>query len=150
MPSVQFQFRDLAKSLLSSDVTPRVKVTPAYAPLNFSSSIISKDPLEANLDENSSATIEDIVPNLYHCELWTNKVETTFDMLVTNSASGSLSAADCMVSTFTGSFGGTTYFKLVPAPASLDDPGQEGWLAMDATFIYVYSGGWKRSPISQF
>ena len=36
-------------------------------------------------------------------------------------------------------------------PAYPNSPGQEGWLAVDGDYIYVYSGGsWKRVPISTF
>jgi len=37
------------------------------------------------------------------------------------------------------------------APTSSSDPGQEGWMAYDGNFHYIYVGGmWRRQPLSNF
>jgi len=37
------------------------------------------------------------------------------------------------------------------APRSSDSPGQEGWIAYDSSYFYVYMGGkWLKTPVAQF
>jgi hypothetical protein len=37
------------------------------------------------------------------------------------------------------------------APSFPDSPGTDGWMAHDASYLYIYTGGsWKRVPINQF
>jgi hypothetical protein len=46
---------------------------------------------------------------------------------------------------------GKPYLKVVQPPASITDDGQEGAVAFDDDYFYIYSnGGWRRVPIAQF
>lgn len=150
MPSVLFSFKTLANKELSTDVSPRVTMTPFYSPLSYSSSIYPGDPEEAELDENSSATFTGVIPNVYQVDVFTHKKETTFFILVSNDTSGSVNAADLLLNDWTGSNSGAN-LKLVAEPATTASFGQSGWIAFGSDYVYIYSASdavWKRTAIS--
>lgn len=38
-----------------------------------------------------------------------------------------------------------------PAPKKSTDYGEEGWMAKDTNYFYIYTNGkWERRPVSQF
>jgi hypothetical protein len=135
MASILLSFKDLEQNLITSSEAPRVKLTPRYAPLRFSGSVIAKDSIERELDSNSSATFSNIVPNVYSVELWTHRKETAYEIIVPNNATGSLTGSNYIVSDFTGS--GDRPFKLAGIPATTASVGNASEVAFGLNFIYV-------------
>lgn len=148
MPSVIFEFNDSAGKLLAAEVTPRLKLTPYYKPLVSGSKIIPSDPVTVELDENSSATIENIKPNVYTCEVFTNKIESKFDILISNDMTGSVNAADYIINDFSGSKASNAFY-LAPVPETTGSFGKKGWIALAPDYVYVYTGTeWARIPVA--
>jgi hypothetical protein len=147
MPSLTFNFTDLTSTFLSQNVSPRVRLIPYYSPLIFSGSIVTADPAEQNLDVTSSATFSGVVPNVYKVEVWTSKIETTFNVLVPTTVSQSLDASDYILEDFTGS-SASSAFRIVPVPETTSSFGKEGWIALAEDYLYVYSGNiWLKTPL---
>ncbi len=149
MPDVFFNFADLTSTFLSEDVTPKVRLVPYYSPLVFSGSIITADFVEQDLNVTSSATFTNIVPNVYHVEVWTKKIETAFDLFITSELTGSINGADYIITNFTGS--DAAAFRLVPVPETTASFGRQGWIALSSDFIYVYDATlslWVRTAVS--
>jgi hypothetical protein len=148
MPSLTFRITDFTSTGLSPDVRPKIKLIPFYSPLIYSGSIITADPSEQDLDVTSSATFFGVVPNVYTAEVWTTKIETTFNVLVPTTVSESLDASDYILENFTGS-SASSAFRIVPIPETTASFGKEGWIALAEDYLYVYSGNiWLKTPLT--
>jgi hypothetical protein len=148
MPIVTFQFSSLLSGSLDSEVTPRLKVTPYYSPVFSASAIIPSDPIETDL-VNNTASLSNLIPNIYTAELWTSKKETEFKFIVPTNSTGSFNATSVIVAEWTGSQD-TDAVRIVALPANTGSTGQRGYMAFDSGSVWVYGTGsvWQKLPIT--